>query len=259
MKNRVIILAFFVVVWLGACADDLLVDTLNMDNKVANQIELDENTPVREEPLVEEPVIEENIPSQEEPLAGEAVIEENIPSQEEPLAGEAVIEEDIPVLDPLAENAVAVEERFNWAVFIAERAAWEQMAWGQTGYSFKQTHKLSNPAFSMTKNHIIYQDVPYGRSDKRSDISWAPLLMADTMSDVYDIIYGLGITDKAALADRGLTSFWIKYNRKFHYPEYIEITGDKGLKYTVNISIYKMNITGVSTNGGLEIQVPVYL
>ncbi|MDR1429738.1 MAG: hypothetical protein LBI85_05565, partial [Spirochaetaceae bacterium] len=101
-KNRVIILALFVVLLLGTCADDLLVDTLRVDTKATNQTEIDGN------------------PS----------------DQEEPPVGEPDISGDNPVPDLPAGNVGAEVAPFDWDVFIAQRAAWEQMAWGQTGYEF---------------------------------------------------------------------------------------------------------------------------
>jgi hypothetical protein len=226
MKNRVIILALFIVLLLGACTDDLMVDTLRLDNKAADQTEIDGNISDQEEPLVEEPVIDENSSSQEEPLNGEPVIDENSSGQ------------DLPVGNVGTEVAP-----FDWDVFIAQRAAWKQRALGQTGYYIFQRHNLSDSAFSIIKRYLIYHDALYtDRGSDGVDQSWTPRFMGVTMSEIYDIVYDLGITDTAALAAKGFTSFLIRYDDRFHYPQYIQITDNEGVVYTVYIVIVKRDI-----------------
>jgi hypothetical protein len=225
-KNRVIIPALFVVLLLGGCIDGLLVDPVSVDTNALKQTEIEKSAPAQEQPLAEEPVAEEN-----------TSIPEELPAEEPDIIG------DIPVMDPLSENMGDGAAAFNWAVFIAQKAAWEQMAWGQTGYQFGQGHTLSDSVFSMTKIYLIYHDaLLLDWSGRGADPLWDPFLRADTMSKVYDIIYGWGIMDTAALADKGWTSFVIKYDDKFHYPKNIQITDNNGVVYTVNILIFKLDV-----------------
>jgi hypothetical protein len=207
---------------LGACADDLLIDPLGVDNGLPKQSETAGNTP-----------------DQEGALAGEPDRDENIPVQEGPLPEEPLIGGDLPVQNLPA--PVTNAEPFDWAVFAAERAEWAQMAWGQTGYIFKQTHSLSEPAYSLRRINIVYLDVLYSKLEG-GQTDWDPLFLGTTVSEVYDIVYGLGIGDAAALAARGLSSLLIKYDSQYHYPAYIQTVDTNGVVYTAEFEALKVTV-----------------
>jgi hypothetical protein len=218
-KMALKVLALLVALLMGACGEDLLIDT-ESGTAVKNSVE---QKAVADTEQVE---TAGNTLEQEEPLSGE----------------EAVIDKATLDQESLVEEPVTDAELFDWDVYKAEKAAWEALALGKTGYTFTQTHRSSQTEFYRYTSSIVVDDIPYelagsGQSD------WEPPFFRKTISSLVINLGGIGalVEDKAWREKHNIlttwTSLWVKYDRQFHYPTYLQIKTSDGDDYTAHIRI----------------------